>query len=354
MRSLSLYLFAVGMALGASAQGSQSTTTQTGSGNTASTTQTGTYHVAQVVQANGATASVQQGVSAASIGNWAFVRQDGASTATVVQSGNNDQADVAQRGNGNIATLTQSGSGNLSLIYQGRSGWYFSHPGFPMGLEATNNLATVHQQGNNNRGADANQLHDEDGGLVYQGVRGGSAVGNTASVPQTGDNGQAWTSQGDEFGSSTTGQATITQAGIDNDASAVQGYYAFSSATSSIASIEQMAGSARNMTVVFQGVDGTSHTDRAEVTQSGFDHRSSVFQGVADPIFATQAGTASSSGNVAVVVQEMTGNTSFIYQGTGDGGFASQSTALVTQLSDGNLSTVTQSGTGNHATVLQE
>lgn len=354
-----LFLLCVLLALASApgaAQGNTATTTQTGSGNTATATQTGTQHWAQIVQADGATATLTQGVSAASNGNMAYIQQQGASTATVTQSGNQDFADVAQRGTANTASLVQSGSNNVSLVYQGRSGVYYSHGGFDnvVPAVATNNQATVLQVGNGNGGFAINQLSTIDGGLIYQGVRGGHSVNNVAEVTQTGNQGQAWASQGDWLGASAGSEAIIRQAGEDNDASAVQGYYAASSATNAFASIEQTAGSRRNMTVVFQGVDGTSHTDRATVTQSGENHRASVFQGVADPTFGSQAGTASSSGNVVEVTQQAIGNEAFVYQGTGNGGAAALSTARVTQLSDGNLATVTQSGTSNLATVVQE
>ncbi len=354
MRFSLLSLLAVGMALGASAQGSQSTTTQTGTGNTSATTQIGTGHFAQVVQADGAWASVTQGVTSASVGNRAYVRQQLTSRATILQSGDRDLADVAQYGAGNIAFLTQSGSDNVSLIYQGRSGQYFPHPNFPALSTATNNTATVEQAGHNNGGWDSNRLHNEDSGLIYQGVRGGQAFSNMASVTQTGNHGQAWTSQGDEYGISTSSRASITQAGEDNDASTVQGYYVGSWATGSQATVVQEAGSSANMTVAFQGVDGSSDGDEIAVTQRGTNHRASVYQGVSDPTFVSRASFASASGNDAILWQEGDGNESIVYQGAGAGMSSTLSRATVTQLSDDNHSTVTQSGTGNQTTVLQD
>ncbi|HEX8299447.1 MAG TPA: hypothetical protein VF594_09845 [Rubricoccaceae bacterium] len=342
-----------------------------------------------VTQAGGATATVTQSGSGPGGGaNTAIVDQNGVSTASVTQSGDLNLADVAQSGAGNDATLQQTGDENEGLIYQGRSGTTIP---LPYGT-ASGNSARLEQSGNRNRGLEQNILSPLDAGIVYQGVRGGTASGNTTAVYQRGDEGQAWATQGD-FGATATGNtATIDQSGVENDASTIQGYYApigLIQAAGSTATITQTAGSANNDSYIFQGVNGTSASDQASITQTGRFDLATVSQGSYAVLGSPTAYVGRSSGNMATVTQGGVGtadyaNTVTVLQGVNEGvndgeainndatvaqadgtignrasvyqGLETLSTdsfAFVYQNSDGNTATVQQSGTANTATTTQ-
>ncbi len=337
---------------------------------------------ATVAQTGGATATVtQSGTVPGGGGNLAVVDQNGANETTVTQAGNRNNAVVDQSGNGNTATLIQPGSNNDGLIYQGNAGRVT-----PVSAgSASNNGAGITQSGSHNRGRDENMLSPYDGGIVYQGVRGGTAIGNTATVTQAGDYGLAWTTQGDFSGTATGSTTIIDQSGLKNDANTVQGYFASSSAATSRAEITQASGTESNDAYVSQGVNGTSANDRATVVQTGSFDAATVRQGSADAPNAPLASRGHSSGNTAAISQGGTGAANFsnqasIVQGFNGGtatdngaatvqfagtngntalvlqGFetlTSGSQAFTYQNSDDNRSTITQSGFGHTATVTQ-
>ncbi len=363
MRSLLALPLAFVLAATASAQSNQSTVTQAG----------------------GAMATVVQGGSGLSGSghNVAVVDQRGASTATVMQSGDLNLADIGQNGAGNTAMLIQAGTDNDGLIYQGQTGTKIQ---IPVGT-ASGNTAHLEQSGRHNRGLEQNILSPLDAGIIYQGVRGGLSTGNTSTVTQRGDNGQAWSSQGDINGTAIGNTARIDQSGVNNDASTVQGYYNLGlvEAQGSTAEITQVAGSANNDAYVYQGMYGTSENDRATITQTGHFDLTIIRQGSFMDLGAPESYVGRSSGNVATVSQGGAGstnysnratvlqgvnggeavgndatveqfagtfgNTALVYQGVET--LSTGSHAFVYQHSSGNAATITQSGTANTATTTQ-
>ena len=343
------------------------------------------HNQATVTQAGGATASIVQSGSGPSGGsNRAVVAQSGASTTSVHQTGTLNLADVAQAGAGNTSEVAQAGSDNDGLVYQGKSGTLL-----PVGDgTASGNDAVLKQSGSSNRGLRQNMLDPLDAGIIYQGVRGGTAMSNIAAVSQVGDHGHVWVSQGDTGGTAVGNATTVDQHGFQNDANTVQGYYSVSGvvqAAGGTASITQAAGSENNDATIYQGVNGESAGDRATITQTGRFDLAIVSQGSYLDVGTPASYVGRSSGNTATVSQGGTGmadyaNRATVLQGVNGGeavgndasvvqfagtlgnaafvnqgveAFASGSHAFVTQTSDDNLSVVTQSGMGHTATTVQ-
>jgi hypothetical protein len=257
---------------------------------------------------------------------------------SVTQGGDRNEADVDQLGTNNTATVTQTGGDdNDAVVSQGRIAGY---PPSTDGV-SSGNSATVVQSGSDNRGFyPGTGLGD--GGVVYQGLLGGTSTGNTATVTQLGDAGAAAVVQAFR-GRAAQSTGTIVQDATNNSALIDQGVVdpaavGQSESTADVARIGQ-SGGAGNAAAIFQayGAGSVTSGNDAKIDQSGSGHYADVRQG---------RDTDASDGE-AIVEQSGAGHQAYLTQsGIGNEADVSQ---------DGTLSYVRldQSGTSS-ATVVQE
>lgn len=270
--------------------------------------------------------------------------QAGSNAATTDQRGQSHTARVAQGDSGNLLTVSQSGSLNEALIAQGA---FIDSDPYNEGT-ATDNTATVTQSGTGNQGYDPVTTQG-DGGVIYQGIVGGTSVGSAASVLQTGDEGVAAVVQG--FGGATAMSAigSIVQGGgTDNHALIDQGLYDASS-TNDVARIEQTG--SLNAGFVYQGHGaGTVSADNdIQVRQTGTGNWAGVHQAFENAKTATDSDALivqSGAQNVTSLEQIGVSNTLDLVQ-TEAVGHGDQGNYSLLLQSDGSSATVRQSGSQN-------
>lgn len=289
-------------------------------------------------------ALAQNTASTSSTGNnnTVDVAQSGSNSATVTQGAvglpaDDNAAIVQQLGTSNTAEIEQTGSNNEGAVVQGR---FNASTG-----TATGNQATVTQSGSNNTG---NFGAGDDGAIIGQGYRGGTATDAVAEVTQSGSGGQVLAVQGVRDATTTRSEATIEQGGFNNIAVSRQGEFAGSSSTDDDVLIRQLSGGQDNFALVTQGQDQNSSNSEAVVVQGGSFDEAQVDQG-GDNQYARvlQGDNGTSSDNIATVAQVDggAGNAVYLDQGTSFfGGMVSAS---------GNDASVLQNGVDNRADIQQ-
>jgi hypothetical protein len=292
--------------------------------NTATVTQTGNNNNVGVNQASG----VNDAVLIEQVGN--------KNSATSIQSGNGNYGRTMQNGNFNTATNNSSGTANRSDV---RQGCLASVCG--SSLTTDHNSATVNQSGMNNWN------------FIFQspGSSGSGGGGNTAMVTQSGNGGNAGNPSiaPPAPGSYSFANTEIVQEGTDSSASISQ------AGNSQRADIYQGVafdttanppGSHVSSSPSFYDIYGPSANNSATVTQNvgGTLAQAFIYQGASD--------------NVAAVTQGDTSQFAEIRQSTGESGIAigeGGNNATVTQDlgAAGAVAFIFQAGVGNSATVHQ-
>jgi len=255
----------------------------------------------------------------------------------------NNEAYIDQQDNNNTATVSQDGASNDAAVGQGLlEGW-----GFTQGLGsvfpypqldepsayAEDNEATITQVGTRNAavlnqgvGNDANSSSSADNntGTISQdgnrnvaapgqGTYGGEAVDNVLDINQVGDENFAVASQAIQSAYAKDNNSDIDQYGDGNIANTYQGF----------------------------GTNGDARSNFAKSYQDGDDNES----------YITQGGGPSGLGLTAAPSGYSANNQARIFQG--DGGFAADNYAEISQLGTFHTARVEQLGTNHQADVDQ-
>ena len=353
-------------------------TQETGSGNTAT--------INQNDNSGGGTTKATE-TMAGGAGNLAGTFQTGGNGNTATVNQNNDSqrntGEVRQNGSTNTGTVNQSNTSkdNVGRVYQGFADNTTLQPltgitsstatinqgkavptdvSFTSGVtaESLNNEATIVQTADNNKAtinqgatgdlepdgaisagrsvgskATVNQSNTGNTATVNQGVESGESLGSMATVTQTGTGNTSRIDQGGlQNGHDNGSKGTISQAGTNSLARIFQSYLGVGS-NGNEATITQTANANGANASIYQAFGGnsTSSNDKAEIMQGGTGtNLAQIVQGT-----SANVGTASSSGNMAMITQAdgTSNNEARISQGRDDLGSAIDNKATIKQVS---------------------